>query len=114
MDQGFVKNDENKTDDRKEIYGFIGGDGSVGGIAPIHDDVTIVGFGGVLGQQEKNTNGKGVSQNYILAHMWFDLASAAGNEEATIHRDQAATLMMPLQLLEARKLAREWQPASAN
>ena len=58
--------------------------------------------------------GKGVPQNYILAHMWFDLASAAGNEEATIHRDQAATLMMPLQLLEARKLAREWQPASAN
>ena len=35
---------------------------------------------------------------------------AAGNEEATIHREQAATLMTPLQLLEARRLAREWQP----
>ena len=51
-----------------------------------------------------------MAQNYILAHMWFDLASAAAHEDAMIHRDQAATLMTALQLLEARKLAREWRP----
>ena len=48
--------------------------------------------------------GQGVLQNYILAHMWLNLA---GFQEAMDARDRLAALMTPV--TEAQRLAQEWK-----
>ena len=53
----------------------------------------------------------GVPQDYVLAHMWFNLSAAQGNGDAVKNRDIAAGLMTPDQLAEAQRLAREWKPS---
>ena len=54
--------------------------------------------------------GEGVPQDYILAHMWFNLAAAQGNANAIKGRDMVAGAMTPAQIAEAQRLAREWKP----
>jgi TPR repeat protein len=54
--------------------------------------------------------GWGVSQNYVTAHMWFNLAAASGDKVAGTNRDKVAARMTPAQIAEAQKLAREWKP----
>jgi uncharacterized protein len=60
--------------------------------------------------------GQGVPQNYIPAHMWFNLASAYSHsasevrDEAACRRDLIASKMSPPQIAEAEKLASEWKP----
>jgi uncharacterized protein len=56
--------------------------------------------------------GEGVPQDKVHAYMWFDLAAAQGNQNAVRNRDAAARLMTPAQIAEAKKLAREWKPAT--
>lgn len=54
--------------------------------------------------------GQGVAQDYIHAHMWFNLAAAneAANDTPLRNlRDIAADMMTPSQIEEVRKLARE-------
>ena len=65
--------------------------------------------------------GLGVPQNYILAHMWFNLAASSEymirpdqQKEAVGKRDLVASKMTPAQLAEAQKLAREWKPKKEN
>ena len=55
-------------------------------------------------------NGEGLPIYYILAHMWFDLAAAQGNEDAIKNLDIVAADMTSDQITEAQKLAREWKP----
>ena len=61
-------------------------------------------------------NGHGVPQDYVRAHMWFNIAAAAAGasdvavREAAKWRDLVATRMTPAQIAEGRRLAREWQP----
>ena len=55
-------------------------------------------------------NGEGVPQDYVTAHMWFNLAAASGNKDAVKARDIVAAQMTPAQIAEAQKLAREWKP----
>jgi uncharacterized protein len=55
-------------------------------------------------------NGEGVPQNYVIAHMWFNLAAAGGLKSAAQNRDGVAARMTPAQVAEAQQLAREWQP----
>ena len=61
--------------------------------------------------------GRGVPKDYVLAHMWLNLATSrypalekAKREWAEIFRDIAASKMTPAQLAEAKKLAKEWKP----
>jgi TPR repeat protein len=54
--------------------------------------------------------GQGVPQDYVRAHMWFNLAAAGGDKAAAIRRDIVAAKMTPAQIAEAEKLAREWKP----
>jgi TPR repeat protein len=59
--------------------------------------------------------GLGVPQDYVLAHMWFNLAAAQGDWVAETFakpgRDQLADESMTSeQIAEAQKLAREWKP----
>ena len=54
-------------------------------------------------------NGLGVPQDYVTAHMWFNLAAARRNRDAERDRDKIAAQMTPEQIAEAQKLAREWK-----
>ena len=54
-------------------------------------------------------SGHGVPQDYVTAHMWFDL-SAVRDEDAATNRDVIARRMTSAQIAEAHKLAREWKP----
>jgi TPR repeat protein len=58
--------------------------------------------------------GRGVPQDYVEAHKWFNLAAAISTTESNRNtavkgRDRVATRMTPDQIAEAQKLAREWR-----
>jgi TPR repeat protein len=56
--------------------------------------------------------GRGVPQDYVLAHMWFSLSaensSGEIHDDAVQHLDVAESRMTPTQIAEAERLAREW------
>jgi len=61
--------------------------------------------------------GQGVPQDYVLAHMWFNLAASRfldsegwRQQKCLINRNLAASKMTPDQIAEAERLAREWKP----
>ena len=54
--------------------------------------------------------GLGVPQDYVLAHMWFNLAASRGENEALKERDSLAENLTPSERAEAQKRAREWRP----
>ena len=54
--------------------------------------------------------GLGVPQDYVLSHMWFNLAAARGEIEALSEREAVKEKMTSQQLAEAQQRAREWQP----
>lgn len=57
-------------------------------------------------------DGRGVPQDFALAYMWLNLAAAAsGGETAAEARDELAKKMPPTQIVEAQKMAREWNPS---
>ena len=56
--------------------------------------------------------GRGVPQDYVLAHMWFSLAAAQGEQRADQVLAMAEQRMTPAQIAEAQKLARDWKPAT--
>jgi uncharacterized protein len=57
-------------------------------------------------------NGYGVRLDFIMAHMWLNLAAAKQESEfvATMERNGLAKEMTPAQIAEAQRLAREWKP----
>jgi uncharacterized protein len=61
--------------------------------------------------------GRGVLQDYVEAHKWFNLAASRYSTSDIRSRDQAiqdrqsvAAKMTPEQIAEAQKLARQWKP----
>ncbi len=52
--------------------------------------------------------GKGVIQDYVMAHMYWNLASSYGYEDAITMKGIVETNMTSSQIAEAQKLAREW------
>ena len=60
-------------------------------------------------------NGRGVPEDYVQAHMWFNLAASRATgemrEDAVEARDRTADEMTPAALSEAQRLAREWDEA---
>jgi len=52
--------------------------------------------------------GQDMTQDYVRAHKWFNLAAAAGSQKAAGNRDLFSQLMTKEQIAEAQKLAREW------
>jgi peptidoglycan hydrolase-like protein with peptidoglycan-binding domain len=58
-------------------------------------------------------DGQAVPQDYVQAHLWLNLAAAAGQQDAAQARDALAARMAPGQIAEAQRLASAWQPASA-
>jgi TPR repeat protein len=58
------------------------------------------------------TKGEGAPQDYVMAHMWYNLAAASGKlPGAAARRDLIAKMMTPDQIAEAQRMAREWKPA---
>lgn len=57
--------------------------------------------------------GQGVPQDFVQAHVWFNLAAAGGKGGAADSRDEMAKLMSSSQIAEAQGLARQWRPAQA-
>jgi TPR repeat protein len=53
--------------------------------------------------------GEGVPQDYKSAHMWFNIAAAAGDNVATQNRDAMGSNMDAQQISDAQKMARDWQ-----
>ena len=53
--------------------------------------------------------GGGVAQDYVLAHMWMNLAGAQGYELARENMQKLERKMTKEQIAEAQKLATEWQ-----
>ena len=58
--------------------------------------------------------GEGVPQDYIQAHMWYNLSASnrTGDERdiAVSNRDRVAEKMPPEDISEAQRLASEWKP----
>ena len=59
--------------------------------------------------------GEGVPQDYVLAHMWINLAAATlptgdDQKKAADLRNEIARQMTPQQIADAQQLAREWKP----
>ncbi len=53
--------------------------------------------------------GQGVLQDYVLAHMWMNLAAAKGVKKAVKGRDLLEKFMNLDQLTEAQRLTWEWK-----
>ena len=52
-------------------------------------------------------NGRGVIQDNIYAHMWWNIAASSGDKDASKNRDIVANNMNPSQLEKAKELAQE-------
>ncbi|TAK06102.1 sel1 repeat family protein [bacterium] len=52
-----------------------------------------------------------VPQDYVTAHKWYNIGASLGDDKAKYERDDVAKKMMPSQLADAQKLAREWMEA---
>ena len=52
--------------------------------------------------------GKGVVQDYVQAHTWFNIGAANGYEEAIKNRDIVEEVMTASDISRAKKLAQEW------
>ena len=61
-----------------------------------------------------HNTGRGIPQDYVEAHIWFNLAAAQSSElfrdTYMALRDGVAEQMTPEQLAEAQRRAREWTP----
>ena len=54
--------------------------------------------------------GQGVPQDYVQAHLRFDLAARQGEEQAAKMRDELASRMSAEQVTEANDQAAQWRP----
>ena len=62
-------------------------------------------------QPQLDNTGRGVPEDYVVAHMWLNLAAATGHEDARRARDRVAAGMTREQIAEAQRRAREWTAA---
>ena len=53
-------------------------------------------------------NGYGTPQDYVMAHMHWNIAAANGHEDAKTNMDIVAKEMTPNQIEKAQELAKEW------
>jgi TPR repeat protein len=62
-----------------------------------------------LGLGVMYANGRGVPQNEVLAHRWWNLAGAQGHTIARKNMELIANYMTKEQIADAQRMAREWQ-----
>ena len=54
-------------------------------------------------------DGHGVTQDYVLAHMWLSLAAEGGASQAVAERDRVGRSLSARQRARSRQLAGEWR-----
>ena len=54
--------------------------------------------------------GKGVPQDYVLAHMWWNIAGSNGYKNAVENRNTVEKKMTKQQIEKAQEMARNWKP----
>ena len=54
--------------------------------------------------------GQGVPQDYVLAHMWFNLCGSGGDKKGVEYRNDIEKKMTPQQIEKAQEMARNWKP----
>ena len=54
--------------------------------------------------------GKGVPQDYVLAHMWWNIAGSNGDKNAVTSKNTVEKDMTPQQIEKAQEMARNWKP----
>ena len=54
--------------------------------------------------------GIGVLQDYVLAHMWFNICAAGGREDCMEARTRVQKKMSRTQIDKAQEMARNWKP----
>ena len=64
----------------------------------------------LLGLGKLHEQGLGVAQNFIVAHMYYNLAGARGSQEARDARDALAARLTPELLVKAQEMATARQP----
>lgn len=52
--------------------------------------------------------GYGVLQDFIQAHIWFNISASRGNKKARQHLEQLTQQMSPEQVAEAQRRAQAW------
>jgi TPR repeat protein len=52
-------------------------------------------------------NGQGALEDYVRAHMWFNIAAINGDKDSVKNRNVAASKMTPKQIEQAQRMARE-------
>ena len=57
-------------------------------------------------------NGQGVPQDYVLAHMWWNLSGSNGYKDAVTNRNIIEKRMSPSQKEKAQEMARNRKPTS--
>jgi uncharacterized protein len=55
-------------------------------------------------------NGQGITKDYVLAHMWYNLSGLQGNIDAKRQISALETSMSSEQIEQAQKMVREWKP----
>ena len=55
-----------------------------------------------------HVKGEGTPRNYIMARMFWNMASISGTENAKINKDKVEGMMTLNQIEEAQQLAKEW------
>ncbi|OGW23487.1 MAG: hypothetical protein A3K09_05680 [Nitrospinae bacterium RIFCSPLOWO2_12_FULL_47_7] len=58
------------------------------------------------------TMGRGVRQDYVQGYFWSELSAAQGDRESALLRDTLVREMTNGQIVEAKKLVREWKPSN--
>ncbi len=58
--------------------------------------------------------GEGVTQDYVNAHKWLNIAASQGKDGARKTRDQVAKRMSSRQITRAQQLARNWKPVQTR
>jgi len=56
-------------------------------------------------------SGGGVPQDYVQAHMWWNLAAVNGYKDAVDFREHTTKKMTPADISNAQHMAREWLEA---
>ncbi len=81
------------------------------GLTPLHAAARAGDRRAMLALGRAFVKGLGVSQNFVEAHKWLNLAAARGDAKAAAERDALAKRMTIEEQAEAHKLARAWRAA---
>jgi TPR repeat protein len=54
--------------------------------------------------------GEGVLQDFVIAHMWYNISGSRGYSKARSALSELAQKMTPVSIAKAQEMAREWKP----